>query len=92
MRPTETDALTMRIIAVLRDVLYIPEQRFCPAMPLADLDLDSLDLVEAGLELEAMFGCPLPTAGLGAARTVGELAACLAGQPPRPALALALVA
>jgi acyl carrier protein len=89
MRPTETDALIARITAALRDIFYIPETRFFPGLRLADLGLDSLDLVEARLELEATFGPILHSAGLNAATTIGELAACFAGRPSRAKLSMA---
>ena len=41
-----------------------------------DLGADSLDLVEAGLELEALIGRDLPECALAEARTVGDLARC----------------
>jgi len=82
MRATEIDAKIADCIAALHRIIYLPEGSLTAQSRLADLGLDSLDLMEAALELEALLGRDLPDAALAAARTVGDLADCLALPPP----------
>lgn len=89
MRTNEANALAADIADMLRKIVYLPETSITPDTRLSDLDLDSLDLVEAGLELEAMVGRDLPHDVLTGAETIAALAAGFTGQAPRPRLALA---
>jgi acyl carrier protein len=81
MRSSQTDAgeadpLVGEIVLLLRKIVYAPDGSITPATLLTDLGLDSLDLIEAGLELEALVGRDLPEDALREARTVGDLARC----------------
>jgi acyl carrier protein len=86
MRPAECNIPVDHFIAVLGEILYVLQKTINQETQLAALNLDSLDLFQAALELEATLGCEVPDGTLIAARTVGDLAACFAGRPPRPAL------
>jgi acyl carrier protein len=68
------------IVSLLRKIIYLPESSITAQTRLTDLGLDSLDLVEAGLELESLLGRELPENALAEARTVGDLARCF-GSP-----------
>jgi acyl carrier protein len=73
------DPLLGEIVLLLRKIVYAPEGSITPETVLSDLGLDSLDLIEAGLELEALLGRDLPEASLRDVRTVGDLAQCFRG-------------
>ncbi len=88
MRVLENNSLVAEIIVKLRSIIYAPEGSITSRTMLADLGLDSLDLMEAGLELEAAIGHDMPDNALFEVKTVGDLAACLAGRAT-PTLALA---
>jgi acyl carrier protein len=62
------------IVRLLRAVLHLPPAALTAQTRLDALGLDSLDLVEAGLELEAMVGRELPEGALADARTVSDVA------------------
>lgn len=81
MRATETDALVADLIAMLRRIIYLPDTAITAQTPIADLGLDSLDLLEASLELEAALGREMPDGALFDVQTVGDVAARLAGRP-----------
>lgn len=66
------DPLVTRIVAVLTEVLFLPPGSLTPETRLADLDLDSLDLMEAMLELEIRLGYSFDVNFIDA-RTTGEL-------------------
>jgi acyl carrier protein len=66
------------IVRLLRTVLHLPSATLTADTRIDALGLDSLDLVEAALELEAIVGRELPDGALAEARTVGELARLLA--------------
>jgi acyl carrier protein len=87
MRTSDTTALAADIVSMLRKIIYVPGNTITADTRLEDLGLDSLDLVEAGLELEAVVGEDLPDGILtGGANTIGELAASFTGRPlPRQA-------
>jgi acyl carrier protein len=87
MRASEIDALVTDFVSLLRRVLYAPEGAITARTRLADLGLDSLDLVEVGLELEAMVGHDLPDIGALGTQTIGDLAARLADYEPELSLA-----
>ena len=89
-KPADTteDAAMADVMALLRRLIYAPEGGIAPATRLDDLGLDSLDLVEAGLELEALTGRELPDKVFANAQTVGDLARALAAAG-RPGLPLA---
>ncbi len=79
MRSSQTDAhapdpLVGEIVVLLRKIVYAPEGSITAATRLGDLGLDSLDLIEAGLELEALLGHDLPEDALREVLTVGDLA------------------
>jgi len=76
MRPAECNIQVDHFITVLGEILYTPQKTINQDTHLADLGLDSLDLIQAALELEAILGCEVPDGTLAAARTVGDLAAC----------------
>lgn len=73
-----------RIIAALTEILYLPADSITAGTRFADLGLDSLDLVEAMLELEVTLGRDLDHDMAGAC-TVGELAAGCIGVRPNAA-------
>ena len=73
MRTRETDPSIARVITALAEILYLPASGVTAEMCIADLGLDSFDLLEAGLELEIALDCALSNAHL-AARTIGDLA------------------
>lgn len=83
------DPLVGEIILLLRKVIYAPEGSLCADTRLEDLGLDSLDLVEAGLELEALLGRDIADSALLDARTVGDLARCFEAPAARRGLSLA---
>jgi acyl carrier protein len=78
MRATNSDALVAEIVGVLRTIVYARDAAITAQTELADLGLDSLELMEAGLELEAVVGREFPDDALLKARTVGDVAACIA--------------
>jgi acyl carrier protein len=71
-----SDPLVGELVLLLRRIVYAPEGSITPQTLLTDLGMDSLDLVEAGLELESLIGRDLPEYALAEARTVGDLARC----------------
>ncbi len=83
------DTLVGEIVLLLRRIVYAPEGGLTAETRLADLGMDSLDLVEAGLELEALLGRDLADAALSQVRTVADLARCFGGHQRRPGLSLA---
>lgn len=83
-----SDPLVGEIVLLLRRIIYAPDGSITPQTRLADLGLDSLDMIEAGLELEALLGHDLPENALREALTVGDLAQCF-GEPVRRRLSLA---
>jgi acyl carrier protein len=87
MRATDFDSLVADCVAILRQIVYLPEGAITEQTRLADLGLDSLDMMEAALELEAALGRELPDGAMINARSVGDLAACLAGGAPALSLA-----
>lgn len=90
MRSTDINTLTSNIVAMLCKMLYASDCNITADTALADLGLDSLDLVEAGLELEAIVGHDMPDSILyDGACTIGELAASFAGRPAARHLSLA---
>jgi len=68
------------IVRLLRTVLHLPPAALTAQTRLDTLGLDSLDLVEAGLELEAITGRDLPDGALTEAHTIGDVVRLLA--PP----------
>jgi acyl carrier protein len=82
--PATSDAAVAEIVGLLRKIIYAPEGGLTAETRLEDLGLDSLDLLEAGLELETLTGCELPEGALAEARTVGDLARCLSAAPQSP--------
>jgi acyl carrier protein len=85
-----TDAMVGEIVMLLRKVIYAPEGSMTAETRLTDLGMDSLDLIEAGLELEALLGRDLPENALTEARTIGDLARCFGDvRPARAGLSLA---
>jgi acyl carrier protein len=87
VRISETDALVAEFVAMLRKIIFVPPGGITSQTPIRDLGLDSLDLVEAALELEALIGRELPDGILSEARTVGDVAIRLAGRVPVLSLA-----
>jgi acyl carrier protein len=88
MRAVETNALVNEIVAVLQKIAYVDGRSISAETRLGDLGLDSLDLVEAGLELEAIVGNELPDHAFNDARTIRELAACFDSGPDGNVLSL----
>ena len=84
-----TDPLIGEIVLLLRRIVYAPDGSITAETRLADLGLDSLDLVEAGLELEALLGRDLPESLLSEAQTIGDLARCFGGPAAQTGLKLA---
>jgi acyl carrier protein len=84
-----SDALLGQVVALLRTLVYAPHSSVTAETMLVDLGMDSLDLVEVGLELEAAIGCDLPDGALAHALTVGDLARCFASGAPGQVVALA---
>lgn len=94
MRSSQTDArdcdsLAGEIVVLLREIVYAPDGSITPQTRLAELGLDSLDLIEAGLELEALLGRDLPEDALRDVETVADLAQWFAEPPARRGLSLA---
>lgn len=92
--PTEkpaADATVDEILRLLRAVIYAPEGRISAETRLEDLGLDSLDLFEAGLEIEEMLGrdAAAAAAALHDVRTVGDFARCFAAPPAGTPIPLA---
>lgn len=83
------DPLVGEIVLLLRRIVYAPDGSITPETPLTDLGLDSLDLIEAGLELEALVGRDLPEGALRAVATVGDLARCFGSPATQAGLLLA---
>jgi len=83
------DPLVGEIVLLLRKVIYAPDGSISANTRLEDLGLDSLDLIEAGLELEALLGRDIAENALQEARTVGDLARCFGETPARRGLSLA---
>ena len=74
-----TEALNQRIlsdvIAVIRHALCLPDAAISAATRLVeDLGLDSLDLVDIGMELEARFHTELPDDFAGHCRSAAQIA------------------
>jgi acyl carrier protein len=92
MHSRETDTLTAQIITALANSLYLPPGSMTAQTPIADLGLDSLDMVEAVLELEVMLGRTLSDADLVRAQTIGDLVAGCTGGLARRSQSFALVA
>ena len=68
-----TDTLT-RVIDVLADVICNPEKEITAASDLRrDLRLDSLDMYEVGMDMEAEFGIYLDDDAVAACVTVSDL-------------------
>lgn len=84
-----TDPMVGEIVLLLRKVIYAPEGSISADTRLEDLGLDSLDLIEAGLELEALVGRDIVDSALQDVRTVGDLARCFGNSAPRHGLSLA---
>ncbi len=80
MRGIESEAHIAEFVAMLRKIIYVPDGKITATTPLTELGLDSLDLLEAALELEAAVGRELPDGTLFRVRTVGDVAACLAAR------------
>ena len=94
MRSSQTNAaasdpLVGEIVLLLRKIVYAPDGSITPQTRLADLGMDSLDLIEAGLELEALLGRDLPEDALRNVETVGDVARCFGEQAARRGLSLA---
>ena len=83
------DLIVEEIVLLLRRIIYAPDASITPQTRLAELGLDSLDLVEAGLELEALLGRDLPASALADARTVGDVARCFGAPATRADLSRA---
>ncbi len=77
------DPMLGEIVLLLRKVIYAPDGSVTAETPLEDLGLDSLDLLEAALELEALLGRDIADMALRQVRTVGDLARCF-GEPDMP--------
>ena len=79
-----SDPLVDDIVVLLRKIVYVPDSDITAQTELAALGIDSLDLMEAGLELEALLDREVADDALTGARTVGDLARCFGVAPPRP--------
>ncbi len=84
-----SDPLVGEIVQLLRKIVYAPDGSITPQTRLADLGLDSLDLIEAGLELEALLGRDLPEDALRDVETVGDVARCFGDEAAQRRLSLA---
>lgn len=89
MRDAETEAVVAVIIGMLRKIIYEPGTAITAQTMVVELGLDSLDLMEVGLELEAVMGRELPDGVLFTLRTIGDLADCFAARSPAARLSLA---
>ncbi len=83
------DPLVGEIVLLLRKIVYAPDGSITPHTRLDELGMDSLDLIEAGLELEALLGRDMPEDALRNVQTVGDIARCFerAGAAHRLSLA-----
>jgi acyl carrier protein len=80
MSTDPTGAITNRVITAIRDTLYLPTAMIGGSTELlGDLDVDSLDLVEAFIDLEEDFGVEFPADAAERFRTVGNVVAFLRG-------------
>ena len=89
MQPTEAGNLVAEIVALVQQLVYARDSNINAQTRFADLDLDSLDIVEAGLELEAIVGCDLPDGAFASMTTIGDLAGWATGRGTTPQLSLA---
>ncbi len=71
------------VTEAIRSVLEDPTIELDPDAPLAELGLDSLEVVELKAEAERLLGRPVPVAWLTEARTLRELARRLEGDAAR---------
>jgi len=79
-------AILDKVVAVIREVLYIPNQVISPTTRLADdLGLDSLDLITAFLDMEEDFGVEFPDDASARFRVVGDIVAWLTNHALLPA-------
>lgn len=80
-----SDPLAVQILARLSAALHKPLEGVAPETSLAELGLDSLDLITAIFELEDQFGISIPDEQFRALGTVGEVTEAirklLAAQP-----------
>ncbi len=76
------DPVLGEIVLLLRRIVYAPAGSITPETELHDLGLDSLDLVEVGLELEGLLGREIAVEALRDVRTVADLARHVAPPPP----------
>ena len=70
--------ISNKVIAAIRDALFLPNTRIEESTRLReDLGVDSLDLMEAFIDMEADFGIEFPTDAPERFRTVGNVVAFL---------------
>jgi acyl carrier protein len=75
------DDLTRRVERLVQARAGLPPEAIGPQLVLADLELDSVALLELLLECESLAGRPLPARLLeGGALTLGQLLAALGAQ------------
>ncbi len=68
-----SDPLAAQILARLSTALHKPLEGVAPETSLADLALDSLDLITVMFELEDQFGISIPDEEFRALGTVGDV-------------------
>ena len=75
-----TNAITSKVVAAIRETLFLHTAPIAGETRLVeDLGVDSLDLVEAMIDLEEEFGIEFPTDAAERLRTVGNVVAFLRG-------------
>lgn len=78
MRADVDGSITGKVIAAIRESLYLPKVPIGGATRLLeDLGIDSLDLIEAFIDLEADLGVEFPGDAAERFRTVGNVVAFL---------------
>ncbi|MFI9048015.1 acyl carrier protein [Streptomyces sp. NPDC053427] len=70
------------LVTVLTDKFEVTEDQLDPAVPLGDLELDSLAIVELYVTLQEHWGVPLEEDESAAEMTLGQFAGAVAAQLP----------
>lgn len=80
MSTDSTGSITSMVIAAIRESLFLPTTPIGGATRLIeDLGVDSLDLIDAFIDLEEDFGVEFPSDATERFRTVGNVVAFLRG-------------
>jgi acyl carrier protein len=67
------DAIEAQVLAAIADAKKIPVDRIDPDRPLADLDIDSLDIVTLAFDLEDRLQITIPDESIRSIRTVRDI-------------------